>query len=104
MKKVSPADYGIVTTYVKEIRESSQNLAYVTSGVITIKYSSAVLATFSGSTVIHEAVHIKSFRTGQPYIGCKGEEISLRAQAAYLRKVGEPGMADQILALIGVWC
>lgn len=104
MKVKSAADYATVTTYVQEIRESSTNLAYVTSGVITLRYASTALITFGGSAVLHEAVHIRSFRTGQPYYGCQGEEISLRAQAAYLNKVGEPDLAAQVLSLIGVWC
>jgi hypothetical protein len=104
MKARSATDYATVTTYVEEIREGSSNLAYVTSGVITIRSASMALATFGGSAVLHEAVHIRSFQTGQPYYGCKGEEISLRAQAAYLNRVGEPDLAAQILGLIGVWC
>jgi hypothetical protein len=105
MRSKSPADYQMVTTYVREIREGS-NLAYVGAKIIQVSTTSSLSGReWAGGTIVHEATHVMNYQTGNfPYAGCDGEAKSLRAQAAYLNKVGASALAQQVLALIGVWC
>lgn len=105
MRSKSPADYQMVLAYVREIREGS-NLAYVGAKIIQVSTTSSLSGReWAGGTIVHEAAHIMNYQTGNvPYAGCEGEAKSLRAQAAYLNRVGRSDLAQQVLALVGVWC
>jgi hypothetical protein len=105
MATAAPDDLAIVTRYVTEIRESSRNYSWAGSRVILISTTAARSVTYGGSLILHEAVHVRNYFTGdQPVYGCEGEAKSLRAQAAYLRLVGDPAAAAWVEGLIGRWC
>jgi hypothetical protein len=106
MKSESPADYAIVANSLTEIREGPQNYAWGGSRSVQISAASAAHSRgYAGSIVLHEAVHVRNwFANDMPVFGCDGEAKSLRAQAAYLRKAGDPGLAAWVESLIGTWC
>lgn len=106
MQAKSPADYEVVATYVTEIREGAGNYAWGGRSDIQISTNSADYSvTYAGSIVLHEAVHVKNWFTNNfPVFGCDGEAKSLRAQADYLYKVGDSGMARWVEGQIGTWC
>jgi hypothetical protein len=105
LKATSPADYAVVATYVREIKEGPRSFSWGGSRTIQIGRTNADQPGYAGSLILHEAVHVKNwFSNDLPVYGCEGEAKSLRAQAAYLRLLGDASMADWVEGLIGSWC
>lgn len=103
MRAASPAHYQVVTTYVTEIREGERDYSWSGLTVIEIAEGGHESDTYSGSAVLHEAVHVKNWHTNNlPVYGCDGEAKSLRVQADYLYVVGDDALAQWIEGLIGV--
>lgn len=106
MQRIAPEDYAIIADNLTEIREGPQNYAWGGSRTVQISAASAGHSRgYAGAIVLHEAVHVRNwFANDQPVFGCEGEAKSLRAQANYLRKAGDPALAAWIESLIGTWC
>jgi hypothetical protein len=106
MRAVAPEDYAVVAGNLTEIREGPQNYAWGGSRAVQISAASAGHSRgYAGAIVLHEAVHVRNwFANDQPVFGCDGEAKSLRAQASYLRKAGDPALAGWVESLIGAWC
>lgn len=102
---LSPTYFAPIAYYVTSIRQGWFNHVVGGSKDIEItRRSSSYSVTYSGSIVLHEAIHVQNLFVGNnPVFGKVGEAKSLGVQANYLEAVGDKPMAAYIRGLIGVW-
>lgn len=106
IKNRAPEDLDPVTKYINEIRESNQNWYWGGNRYIEVASSSMTHSpAWAAGTIVHEATHAKNWFTNNlPVFGCEGEAKSLRAQADFLRKIGEESLARYVESFIEKWC
>lgn len=105
IKSGSPADYAMIVAEVQTIQELSSGYSWANPTARTIGISgAAVLGSYGASLLVHEATHIQGFWGGRSWRGCDGEAVSLTAQARFLDRIRQSGLAAYVRGLIGIWC
>lgn len=94
-------DARMARDYLYVIQQASENRAYVAERRVTISDSASI--TWLAGAIVHEAVHVRNYHTGNVYYGCEGEKRSLSEQARFLHSVGDTESARYVESLIGVW-